>query len=167
MPKRARLTAKQKVDIIEAYDIQLETMISLAARYGVTRQAIHKILKRAEVDTTKHKYPVSCTTCGEITFRHKGQIRKRLHHFCSSKCYHAFLEAGNGFPYIESTHGRRIGRAIVSQFFSLQEGHIVHHEDRNQFNNEPENLRVFATSGDHLRYHRGFDVEPIWDGRNP
>jgi hypothetical protein len=59
----------------------------------------------------------------------------------------------------------RIGSAVVSKYFDLQPGHVVHHEDRNDFNNHPSNLRVFANNGDHVRHHRGFIVPILWDGR--
>lgn len=164
MKKRVPLTTKQKVDIIQSYSEQLTPMIELARKYGVTRQYIHRIITKAGIDTSKHKIPVSCTVCGKEVLRTKARIRKQLNHFCSMDCYFAFLEAGNGFPYVQNRHGQRIGRSIVSKYFQLQEKHVVHHENRNNLDNRPTNLKVFANRGDHVRYHRGFDVEPIWDG---
>lgn len=166
MKKRARLTDNEKVDIVRAYE-HLERVEDLAKKYGKTRQAIYKILWKAGVDTKKQRLPVSCTVCGTEVLRTKGRIRKQLHHFCSETCYYAWLKAGNGFPYIQSSHGQRIARLIVSKYFALAASHIVHHENRNSTDNRLENIRVFANQGDHVRYHRGFDVEPIWDGRNP
>ena len=166
MVKRVTLTTKQKVDIIHAYADTFTPMIELAKKYGITRQGVFKILKQAGVDTSKRRLPVSCDACGTEVLRTKARIRRQLHHFCSEDCYYAFLQAGNGFPYIASHYGQRLGRSIVSQHFALQDGNIVHHEDRNELNNVLSNLRVFACNGDHVRYHRGFDVKPIWDGRN-
>jgi hypothetical protein len=83
----------------------------------------------------------------------------------SLKNPNADLQAGNGSgPYVRSRQGQRIARKIVAKLFPLEPGHVVHHEDRNAFNNEPFNLKVFQTQGDHTRYHRGFEVEPLWDG---
>lgn len=167
MLKRARLTTKQKVDIINAYSEQLTPMMQLAKQYGVTRQAIYKIIRKAGVSTLKEPIYISCTSCTQSIKRNKARIRKQLNHFCSRKCYNDFLTAGNGNPYIQSRSGQIIARSIVSQYFSLQENHIVHHENRNCLDNCIKNLRVFATQGDHLRHHRGFDVIPLWDGRHP
>ena len=166
MLKRIALTTKQKVDIITEYQEQLTPMIELARTYGISRQGIYKVLKKAGVNTTKRRLDVSCTTCAKVFPRTKAKIRRQLNNFCSPDCYHAFLAAGNGSPYIYSRHGQRIGRTIISQYFQLQEGHISHHENRNNLDNRPVNLRVFACQGDHVRYHRGFDVDPIWDGRD-
>ena len=166
MTKRATLTSKQKVDIIESYQNQLTPMIELASTYGITRQAIHKILRRAGVDTSKHQLIITCSACGKSILRTKARIRRQLHHFCCRACYFSFLEAGNGFPYVQNGHGQRIAREIVKQHFTLQEGHVVHHENRNTLDNRLENLRVFAGNGDHVRYHRGFDVNPLWSGKD-
>jgi hypothetical protein len=158
------LTQKQKVDIIQAYTEQLDTMVDLAKRYGRSRHGIWKMLKKAGVDTTKRKLVVSCSTCGKELKRTKGRIRKQPNHFCGYECYYAFLEAGNGNPYIQNRQGQRIAREKVSEYIELKEGYIVHHEDRNTLNNTIYNLKVFRNQGDHVRYHRGFDVEPLWDG---
>jgi hypothetical protein len=175
MRKHVRLTGKQKVDIVNRYKDNLERMQDLAKEYGITRQGVFKVIKRFGVETSKAttdnpisatNMEVSCSTCGIIFLRHRYRIRSRLHNFCSDACYHAFLEAGNGNPYLPNGYGGRLAREKVSAYFQLQSGHIVHHEDRNQLNNDLSNLRVFACAGDHVRYHRGFDVEPIWDGRN-
>lgn len=159
-----KLTPKDKVDVIRAYTEQLTPMIDLAKQYGITRQGIHKMLRLSGVDTTKHKITVSCSTCQKEIKRNRCTIRKSLNHFCCNACYYAFLEAGNGNPYIQNRHGQRIGRAKAAEYIDLQEGYIVHHEDRNTLNNQIWNLRVFRNQGDHIRYHRGFTVEPIWDG---
>lgn len=160
----AKLTQRDKVDIIEAYTALFTPMIELAEKYDVTRQAIWKVLKKAGVDTSKQLIKVSCTTCGAVLSRPKCRIRKQKHHFCDYDCYFAYLDAGNGNPYLANRHGQRIARRVVEQFFKLEEGHIVHHEDRNTLNNTPQNLKVFACQGDHVRYHRGFEVEPLWCG---
>jgi len=159
-----RLTPKDQVDIIRAYSEQLTPMIALATQYGITRQGIHKMLKKAGIDTTCHKVTVSCSTCDKEIKRHKSRIRKQLNHSCDDACYSAFLKAGNGNPYIQSRQGQRIARKKVSELFDLQPGNIVHHEDRNTLNNMLNNLKVFRNQGDHIRHHRGFTVTPIWDG---
>jgi len=159
-----KVSYKDQIDIIEAYDVGLETMIGLADKYGVTRQAIWNILKRNGINTKKRKLAVSCSCCGKEIMRHKQRLRTNKNHFCDQECYTAFLEAGNGNPYIFSRQGQRVGRAVVSNYFKLKEWFVVHHKDRNNMNNNPKNLMVFANNGDHVRHHRGFRVEPLWDG---
>jgi YHS domain-containing protein len=161
-----RLTPKNKVNIINAYENQLIPMQVLARQYNVGRQAIWKMLRASGVNTTKHQILVSCSTCAKEIKRHKYRIRKNLHHFCSEACYRAFLEAGNGNPYIGNRQGQRIARKKVAEHFELQPGHIVHHEDRNTLNNMLHNLRVFRNQGDHVRYHRGLIVGVLWNGNN-
>lgn len=41
----------------------------------------------------------------------------------------------------------------------LKAGEVVHHLDKNKFNNSPENLIVFATNADHSAFHKGCKAE--------
>lgn len=161
------LTPSQQVDAIEAYQINLEPMQSIAARYGITRQAVYKLMVRNGVSTSGGAIPVTCSACGKEIHRARCQVRKRKNLFCDHKCYYAFLEAGNGNgPYKQNSQGQRIARSKVADVFDLRPGHVVHHIDRNCLNNRLDNLMVFANQGDHIRYHRlGPDyAAPIWDG---
>ena len=165
--KYVRLTDKEKVDIIERYSVGLETMIDLAKEHGITRQGVYKLLKGADVETSKKLAAhilVSCTVCGKEVSKYRLQVRRQVHQFCSKDCYFVWLKHGNGNPLIMHRNSARTARAIVSEHFALRPGNIVHHEDRNQYNNELKNLRVFANNGDHVRYHRGFTVPVLWDG---
>jgi hypothetical protein len=157
-----KLTYKDELDIVNEYTTQLTTMIELAARHKRTRQTIWNVLKRHGVDTSKRRVPVSCACCGEELLRHKSRIRKTNHSFCSKDCYYAWINAGGDYRY--SRQGMRVGRHVVSKYFDLAPGNIVHHKDKNNFNNEKNNLAVFKNQGDHIRHHRGFPVDPIWDG---
>lgn len=177
MVKRtARLTAQDKMDIIKAYEIDLEPMMSIATRYGKSRSAIRNMLKKAGVNTSKRKIAVSCATCGATIHRPKCQIRNRHNNFCSYNCYYSFLEAGSvHLTATEQRRGNKRARVIVENLFDLQPEHVVHHEDQFQLNNQKWNLRVFASQGDHIRYHHKqrdiaaggssrIVIEPIWDG---
>ena len=163
MKKRIRLTDKDKVNIVTAYSTGLVPMIELAKQYGITRQGIYKVIVAAGVERTE-VYDTSCVTCGKVFKRHRAQLRKNLHNFCGPDCYHAWLAAGNGSPFIQNKHSCRLAREIVWKHFNLRPEHIVHHKDRNQYNNDLANLAVFACNGDHVSHHRGGGVRPIWDG---
>lgn len=173
----ARLTPQDRLDIIKAYEVDLEPMMSIATKYGKSRVAIWKMLKRAGIDTSKHKIAVSCTTCGATIYRVKSLLRNRNNCFCDMNCYQSFLEAGTShLTPTEQRRGNRRAKAIVKQYFDLQPEHIVHHEDQFPLNNQLWNLRVFANQGDHIRYHHRMRdleynkdssimiVEPIWNG---
>jgi endogenous inhibitor of DNA gyrase (YacG/DUF329 family) len=157
-----KITSRKQVDtIIEDYTINLKPMVSIAKDYGMTRQAIHKLLRKEGVDTTKHPIKVTCCACGKETERPRCQVRNRKRLFCSDDCYKAYLNSiGDGYrPWRQ---GQRVARNIVSKVFELQEGHVVHHIDKNNWNNELANLMVLSNQGDHVRLHRGFDVKPLW-----
>ena len=172
-----KLSEQDKLDIIKAYEEDLEPVTSIAIRYDKTRQGIWKLLKKAGVDTTKHKIAVSCVTCGAVIHRVKSLLRNRHNVFCDYNCYYSFLEAGAAHvTATEQRRGNKRARIIIKKLFDLQPQHIVHHEDRFPLNNQLWNLRVFRTQGDHIRYHHRMRdlehnknssmiiVEPIWNG---
>ena len=135
---------------------------------GLTRQAVWKRLTKAGVltDATKRKgQPVErvCAECGKTCLAKRWTLRKQRRHFCGTDCYMAWLRNPN---YHESRQGQRRARAVVREFFrSLQDWHIVHHEDANTDNNDPCNLMVFASQGDHLAWHHGNpSIRPLWRG---
>lgn len=163
MKTRQHLTLKQQVDIIERYRDLLEPMSTIAPDYGISRQAVWKIIRKHGIETIKKTIPVSCHACSKEIMRNKARIRKQLHHFCSMDCYTAYLQAGE--PHLDNRQGRRIARYKVGEHFTLQAGHVVHHKDNNQLNNELANLLVIANQGDHVRLHRDFDITPLWDGK--
>ena len=154
-----------EAEIVERFTVNLEPMISIAASVGVTRQAVWYALHRNGVSTPKvSMMEVSCTLCGKVFKRTRGRVRKTKQPFCSDVCYWAWLERGKGNSYIDNSRGRKEAVAIICGLFNLRPGHIVHHEDRDETNNEINNLKVFACSGDHVRYHRGFRVPILFDG---
>lgn len=162
MERTKMLTEKEKLDVIDMYAVQLIPMSDIGAIFGKSRGRIYQILKDAGVDTSKKLIDVSCTVCSKIVSRPRCQIRKTKRHFCGYDCYHAWLDNRSDGKYWR--HGQRIARQLVSEVFDLQPGHVVHHVDGNNYHNLLPNFWVFACQGDHLRYHRGFDAEPIWKG---
>ena len=164
--KRARLTTKQRVDIVQAFRVGLVPVLELAKQYNMTRQGIYRVLQKAGVDTARRQIPVSCSVCGAEVMRPRCRLRRQRHHFCSPECLAAFRRA-SGFPGSSDPAGAAGAREYISRYFVLLPGHVVHHENGVTADNRLENLRVFRNQGDHIRYHRGLDADPIWDGRNP
>ena len=174
-------------DIMSAYTIDLWSMQEIADVLHIARTSVHKRLKSLGIDTSKHRITVSCTVCGGPVIRTRKQVRLRRNHFCNRECYNTYLQAG-ARDNAESRYGQTIARSVTLQWFDLQDGHVVHHIDHNQFNNAKNNLMVFSNQGDHIRHHHNqrhehfnrvtspyleawerynhIDVEPIWDGRN-
>ena len=154
-----------EAEIVERYSVKLERMSTIAATAGITRQSVWYILHRNGVDTPKvSQMEVSCTLCGKVFKRTKGRVRQTKQPFCTERCYWTWLERGNGNTYIDKSNGRKKAGGLVSKYFNLVPGYIVHHEDRDQGNNNLDNLKVFACAGDHLRYHRGFRVPILFEG---
>jgi hypothetical protein len=62
---------------------------------------------------------------------------------------------GTGSRTYVKENGRHQHRVIAEKILGrlLTESEVVHHEDRNKKNNDPENLIVFATQADHAWHH--------------
>lgn len=68
--------------------------------------------------------------------------------------------------YVPWRQGQRRARRIVSRYFQLEPANVIHHEDSDNRNNELSNLAVFRDQSDHLAYHHGANVAPLWRGSN-
>ena len=163
-----KTTEAQQTEIVASFVRDLESAQTLAARYGMTRQGIYKVLKRHGVSPAEYgRLTVNCPVCGALFTICRARFKRQRWCFCSTECYFAWLDAGGpgrSGRYKDSRHGCRVARAKVSQFFELKPGHVVHHIDRNDLNNDISNLAVFASQADHMRHHRDIPVAPIWDG---
>lgn len=104
----------------------------------------------------------SCHVCNKAMVLSPSKLKGQKRFFCSRKCYHSLRQDGRYHP---NRQGQRIARKVVSQYFDLQPQHVVHHEDRDTRHNDIVNLLVFASQADHMAYHHGSDVKPLWDGR--
>lgn len=73
--------------------------------------------------------------------------------------------SGTGYVKVSGTDAHE-HRAVAVQVLGrlLELGEVVHHDDRNKQNNDPANLIVFASQGDHARHHKlnhcGLDTCP-------
>ena len=182
-----KITPEAHRDIIEAYTIDLWPIQEIANVLHVSKTTVHRFLNAQGIDTSKRRITVSCTTCGRPIERTRAKVRKQRNHFCGLDCYHFFLDVGRT-PSMPTRAGQRIAREVVSKYFDLQPEHVVHHKDRNAFNNNPSNLMVFRNNGDHIKYHHAnrdkyanqltqktehreawerynhTTIEPLWDG---
>lgn len=153
----------------QAIDLWHKDMYSLQMigdYFGVTRQAVKKYLNKQGVDTSKAATAreVVCDYCGKAFKKPRAYARARRKNYCCPEHYYAVLANPD---YVNSTWGRRKSRDMVRRCgFLLAPEHVVHHKDSNQKNDDSNNLLVFASNADHMRWHRlgGPDsgVSPVW-----
>ena len=142
------------------------TMEQIGRLIGKTRQRVCQVLKQAGITASQGTWVSrACGFCGvEIKVR-RVLARKNTESFCHAEHYYASRENPSYRPWKQ---GQRLARAIVSQHFTLLPGHVVHHKDSDNHNNNRENLMVFASNAEHIAHHHGKSaVVPLWDGVAP
>jgi len=158
MPKRT-IDAKEAIRLWKD-EYYSANMIGQAM--GFSRMGVIKCLNRNGIDTSKGKIEVLCHHCGSRIKRTKARVRAVAKAYCSRSCYYAAIHNETYEPWRQ---GQRIARSRVDAVFSLMPGNVVHHEDGDNHNNNLNNLMVFASQADHMRYHRaGGGAHPIYIG---
>lgn len=71
----------------------------------------------------------------------------------------ARLNTGEGVTYTKQ-YGRHEHRLVAEQILgrALEPGEVVHHVDGDKRNNAPENLMIFTSQSDHMKWH--FENDP-------
>lgn len=151
--------------VVHAYTVQHLTGQQIGAIEGISRSAVHHILRKAGVNRSDGTWvDAVCYHCQKPFKAPRARWRKARHVFCSNACY--FAKRRNP-AYRPHRQGQRIARVSVrAAGFPLLKSHVVHHFDGDNKNNAINNLAVFASQRDHLRFHHHGQPDPIWDGRN-
>ena len=156
-----KLTFDMEKEIIDLYVKDLLACGDIAKKYGVSRTCIWKVLRRNNIDTRKRKFLARCHLCNRRIYRNRCQIKKSVHLFCSTKCYHKYLRRNE---YNEWRYEQKIARKQIEKvIFNIPPEAVVHHIDGDCRNNELSNLMLFKNQADRLRFHREIPgVKPIW-----
>ncbi len=155
-------------DVVVLYTIQHLSCSQIAKIAGLSRQAIWKVLRFSGTNTSRGpgggtRVMIECEFCGTKKEWTRSRWRHTNHHYCSPECYYAAIENPGYHPWRQ---GQRLAKAIVSQYFTLQEGNVIHHKDGDSRNNDRSNLAVYQSQSAHMKHHRGSNTKPIWDGFN-
>ena len=165
--KRVRDEALEQ-EVVLAYTENKWSLREIAEIVHVSHTTISKWLLRNGIDTSKAvgcHITKPCAYCEKPVTKKRKAGRKLFRFFCDADCYYGWLKIRN--IYIPNRHQQVRGRGTVASIYGpLPPGAIVHHKDGNCFNNDPGNLMLLASQGDHITWHRGdrSKVTPLWSG---
>ena len=133
------------------YNEKLLRINEIAYITGKTRQRIWQLLKEYGLHN-KSRVVRCCLNCGKSFEVVRSRARSGSDKYCKEQCY---FDHKASFNYIPDRQGQRIGRKVIEDWLghSLPEGFIVHHEDGDQSNNGIDNLIVFPSNSEHIKYH--------------
>ena len=145
--------------LVKLYIVEHLTLREIGKKVKLSAPGVQKRLKAAGITSEQGEWVgKECEFCGKeykITRSRKGNK------YCSTACYGAAITSPQSHLW---RHGQRLARLIVAQHYPLQPGHVVHHVDGDDRNNDRRNLVVYASQGDHISAHRGGKTTPIWTG---
>lgn len=156
---RIKVTTKY---IITLYIDQHLTLEEIGRVVGMSKQGILRRLQKAGITREQGTWITRpCAYCGVDVRRQRQRVHRTSSWYCCAEHYYAARENPDFQPW---HHGGRLARAVVAQHYPLAPTEIVHHKDTNVKNNDISNLAVFASQSDHLAYHHGRKIDPVWDG---
>lgn len=145
--------------MIDLYTKDHKTMQEIANMAGVSKTAVYKRLKKANIKAYEGEWiNKNCKNCGKQFRITRSRQKQQTGHYCSTDCYYDFVTVKGSFI---DRYGGYKARIKVREVFDLQSKHVVHHIDGDQRHNELCNLMVFASQSDHLIYHRTGNIEPL------
>lgn len=93
-----------------------------------------------------------------LSKQNKELNKTRMTPAVREKLRQARLNTGEGKTYAK-LYGRHEHRVVAEQMLGrpLLPGEVVHHIDGDKRNNNPANIRVFASQSDHAKFHAEFN----------
>lgn len=135
----------------------------IADMLGVTRQGVYKAMNRLGIDrSAAERFKATCDHCGGLYELTRGRYNSSDAHYCSEDCYHGHRAAV--LPNrTKNRQGQRIARAVMEKHINraLKGTECVHHVDGDQTNNHIDNLMLFMSHSEHLRYHHQLRIAQL------
>lgn len=137
------------------------TYQEIADIYEITRAYVSKLIKEYNIDTSKgERFTIECDQCHKPFEIYRKRFRSSSLNYCSTGCYQAHRVSLSG--YKPSRQGQRIARAVMASHLGrdLLTSEVVHHLDGDDMNNDINNLLLFVSQSEHLRFHHQIRINP-------
>jgi len=149
------MIAKEKLERLYLQDHL--TYEEIGKVYSTTRQYIYKLMKRYGIDTSKgERFKVKCDRCGKEYEVTRKKFKQTSKHYCGKLCYFSDRYTG----YTPDRYGQMVARRVMAKHLGrrLEILEVVHHIDGDCSNNEIDNLMVFSSNSEHIKYHHSLRI---------
>jgi len=149
-----------KEELEDLYLIKHLTLAEIGKIYGKSRQRIWQLIKIAGIVTdTAERFFVQCPQCNVEFETTRKRFRNTALRYCSPNCYHTHRASCSS--YNPSRTGQRQAKAIMEAHLgrSLHGKETIHHLDGDCKNNNIDNLILFASHAEHMRYHHQIRIK--------
>ena len=163
MPTYTKLAWLTKEELEDLYLVKHLTLQEIADKFGVTRAGVLKAINRNGIDTaTAARFNITCRLCKTSFETTRKRWHSSLSNYCSQECYRVHRRKASS--YKPSRQGQRNARKVMAEHIGreLYPEEVVHHEDGDCKNNHVDNLILFISQAEHLRYHHQRRQEPLF-----
>ena len=139
--------------ILEQYAANVDISI-LCTTFNLSRVSIYNVLKKHGIKPArKSESPVTPAVCAYCTIDFMTPT-SQPRQYCSCRCFakaRSFNKETDGS--MSRHYGRLAKKELERRGVSLLEGQVIHHKDGDKSNNFFDNLQVFDSHNDHMKYH--------------
>ena len=156
-----KLFNRDKVDYNTLYAMYVTQGLQIneiARRINRTRGRVWQILKEYGLhDPNRKQIALVCVFCHKPFKAVKSRVNNGGGKYCCEDHYHEHRRLVSA--YKPNKHGQRLSRKKIVEYLGIPSGFdlpalcVVHHEDGNCLNTDIDNLFVFPSHSDHLKYH--------------
>lgn len=145
-------------EVLKLYNDDVDMRI-ISELSGISRQAIWNKIKKYQDSNRRLILTLICPNCKREFKRKQCYATKdKKHNYCSVKCSNSMRTIYKGEDKDDNTVNRRNYGRIARKVYEanvrkLNKGEVIHHIDGNITNNDLDNLMVFPSNAEHIKYH--------------
>jgi predicted Zn-ribbon and HTH transcriptional regulator len=131
----------------------------ICEEFKLSRVSIYNILKKVDIlPNRKSLTLLTCKKCGTSFIRKTSLTKTENGGYCSVKCFASARTINPEAPR-KSRAGDIARKVLQSVGIVLLPGQVIHHKDGDRNNCDKDNLQIFNSHSEHMKYHHSLIKE--------